>query len=127
MLQTLANAAEVTPHAGMIGRGFLMIALLCLGLIVVMAGLVLAMLSRRRVRLRSLAQETNKKLAEDPWRVSGERADVPSAEELYRTSGFDKDDTRIEDSPDFGEDGPDEFGDGGGKGKRRKPKKPDQF
>jgi hypothetical protein len=118
----LANAADATPKAGSIGRGFLLIALLCLGLVVVITALVLGMLARRRARLRNLARETKQKRAADPWKVSGERAEVPSAEDLYRASGFDQDDTRIEDSPDFGEDGPE-----GGEPKRRKPRKPDQF
>ncbi|MBL8886806.1 MAG: hypothetical protein JNK16_09110 [Phycisphaerales bacterium] len=116
----LANAADGT-QVNSLGRGFFLVALLCLGLIVVMAALVLGMLARRRARLRSLAEQTKQRRAEDPWKVSGERADVPSAEDLYRTSGFDQDDTRIEDSPDFGDDGPD------GEPKRRKPRKPDQF
>lgn len=121
MSEILANAAD-GAQVNSLGRGLFLVALLCLGLIVVMAALVLGMLARRRARLRSLADETKQRRAEDPWKVSGERADVPSAEELYRTSGFDQDDTRIEDSPDFGEDGPD-----GGEPKRRKPRKPDQF
>ncbi len=124
MLEMLANAADATPQAGSIGRGFLLIALLCLGLVVVMTALVLGMLARRRTRLRNLARETKLKRAEDPWKVSGERAEVPSAEDLYRANGFDQDDTRIEDSPDFGDDGPDKAG---GDPKRRKPRKPDQF
>lgn len=87
-----------------------------------MSALVLGMLSRRRARQRALTAKGGGKRSEDPWKVSGERAGVPSAEELYRASGFDQDDTRIEDSPDFGEDGPD-----GGEPKRRKPRKPDEF
>ena len=121
MGEMLANAADGS-QVNSIGRGLFLIVLLCLGLIVVMAALVLGMQARRRSRLRNLAQETKKKRAEDPWKVAADRTDVPTAEELYRSSGFDQDDTRIEDSPDFGDDGPD-----GGEPKRRKPRKPDQF
>lgn len=127
MVEVLANAADAS-QANSIGRGVFLIALLCLGLVVVLTGLVLAMLARRRARHRNLAKETQQRRADDPWRVSAERTDIPSAEELYRASGFDQDDTRIEDSPKFGDEGPDDS-DGGsdGKGRRRKPKKPDQF
>ncbi|MBL8876267.1 MAG: hypothetical protein JNM86_10775 [Phycisphaerae bacterium] len=126
MVEVLANAADAS-QAKSIGRGVFLIALLCLGLIVLMAALVLGIQSRRRARLRNLAKETQQRRAEDPWRVSAERTDIPSAEELYRASGFDQDDTRIEDSPKFGDEGPDESDDGSGRGRRRKPKKPDQF
>ncbi|MBX3379778.1 MAG: hypothetical protein KF805_06765 [Phycisphaeraceae bacterium] len=125
LLATLANV-DPSPAAGLIGRGFMLVALLCLGLIVVMASLVLALLSRRRARQRVKSQETRLSRGEDPWRVSAERADVPTAEELYRASGFDKDDTRIEDSPDFGDGGPGDEG-GSDRPRRHGPRKPDQF
>ncbi|MBX3390092.1 MAG: hypothetical protein KF691_11655 [Phycisphaeraceae bacterium] len=124
MVELLAEVANPDPPVGQIGRGFLLLALLSLGLVVVMSALVLGMLARRRARLRVLSQSGTHSRAQDPWKASAERADVPTAEELYRASGFDQDDTRIEDSPDFGDDGP---GDSGNDHKRRKPRKPDQF
>lgn len=125
MLETVAEIANPQPPVGEIGRGFLLLAFLILGLVVVMSALVLGMLARRRERLRMLSKSAAKARGEeDPWKASAQRADVPTAEELYRASGFDQDDTRIEDSPDFGDDGP---GDSGKDHKRRKPRKPDQF
>lgn len=93
-------------NANQLGRAFVLITLLSLGLVVLVTVLVAAMLVRRRARLRALAAETRRRRAEDPWRASAERTDVPTAEELYRASGFDQDDTRIDDSPDFGDDHP---------------------
>lgn len=125
MLAALVNADPNHP-AELIGRGFLLVALLCLGLIIVMSALILGMLSRRRARLRATSRTTGPSASPDPWRASAERTDVPSAEDLYRASGFDKDDTRIEDSPDFGEGGPGDDG-GSDRPRRRGPRKPDQF
>lgn len=125
MLAFLANVDPTTP-AELIGRGFLLVTLLCLGLIVVMSALVLGMLSRRRARQRAASRTATPSASPDPWRASAERTDVPSAEDLYRASGFDKDDTRIEDSPDFGDGGPGDEG-GSDRPRRRGPRKPDQF
>lgn len=108
----------------MLGRGVMLVALLALGLTVVLVALVLGSIARRRARIRALARETQQRLAEDPWKVSADRTEVPSADELYRASGFDKDDTRIEDSPDFGDRGPEESGDWGPKDNRPKRPKP---
>lgn len=124
MLEMVAKVASPQPPIGQIGRGFVLLALLILCLVVVMSALVLGMLARRRSRLRTLSKPGTRSHADDPWKASAQRADVPTAEELYRASGFDQDETRIEDSPDFGDDGP---GDSGNDHKRRKPKRPDQF
>lgn len=120
--------AETDPKPAIIGRGLLLIMLLLLGLTVAVAVLLLVSLSRRRARIRILKEETKRRLAEDPWKMSAERTEVPSADELYRASGFDKDDTRIEDSPKFGDAGdgddrgPDESG--GWDPKPKRPKRP---
>ncbi len=109
-----------------LGRGLTLVALLALGTVVLVAALVLAMQLRRRARLRSMARDTKQRRLADPWKESAARAETPSADDLYRASGFDKDDTRIEDSPDFGdsgfgEKGPDEPG---GWDRGKKPKGP---
>lgn len=117
--------AETDPKPVVVGRGLLLITLLTLGLTLGVVVLTLVSLARRRARIRSLKEETKRRLAEDPWKASAERTEVPSADELYRASGFDKDDTRIEDSPKFGdgdERGPDESG--GWDPKPKRPKRP---
>ncbi|MBS0191206.1 MAG: hypothetical protein U0573_15360 [Phycisphaerales bacterium] len=118
-LLTLAQAA--TTRASL-GRGVILILLLSLGLVALIATLLLIVMARRRARISALARETRARLAEDPWKASAERTEVPSPDELYRASGFDNDDTRIENTPDFGDSDP--MGPGGPGPDKPKPPKP---
>ncbi|MBY0113870.1 MAG: hypothetical protein K2Y21_13720 [Phycisphaerales bacterium] len=104
----LAPAWLLSSDRGSVGRGFALLMFLLLGTIVVLAVVVLFLQSRRRAHLRNLAEDTKRRRSEDPWKVSADRTEAPSADELYRASGFDKDDTRIEDSPQDPDRNPDE-------------------
>lgn len=102
MLKTLVEmhaAAWMAADRSSISRGFFLLMLIMLGTIAVITVTVLYLQARRRAHLRGLAADTKRRRSEDPWKVSAERTEAPSADELYRASGFDKDDTRIEDSP----------------------------
>lgn len=86
----------------------MLLVVLLLTLAAVLAGLVLVVQKRRRATFAAMKADTARRLAADPWRLSAERVETPSADDLYRSSGFDKDDTRIEDSPRPDDRGPGE-------------------
>lgn len=97
--QAFSLAGMLAADRASLSRGVLLLMLILLGTIAVITVTVLVLQSRRRAHLRHLAEDTKRRRSADPWKVSAERTEAPSADELYRSSGFDKDDTRIEDSP----------------------------
>lgn len=99
MVVETGTASLLAADRASISRGFFLLMLIVLGTVAVITVTVLVLQSRRRAHLRNLAADTKRRRSEDPWKVSAERTEAPSADELYRASGFDKDDTRIEDSP----------------------------
>lgn len=99
MVVELGTASVLAADRSSISRGFFLLMLIVLGTLAVITVTVLMLQSRRRAHLRNLAADTKRRRSEDPWKVSADRTEAPSADELYRASGFDKDDTRIEDSP----------------------------
>lgn len=99
MLFELGAATLFASDRSSISRGFFLLMIIALGTVAVITIAVLVLQSRRRAHLRNLAADTKRRRSEDPWKVSAERTEAPSADDLYRSSGFDKDDTRIEDSP----------------------------
>jgi hypothetical protein len=104
----VGTASLFATDRSSISRGFFLLMLILLGTVAVITITALVLQSRRRAHLRSLAADTKRRRSEDPWKVSAERTEAPSADELYRASGFDKDDTRIEDSPRDPDRNPDE-------------------
>jgi uncharacterized protein YqjF (DUF2071 family) len=99
MVVEVGTASLFAADRSSISRGFFLLMLIAVGTVAIVTLAVLVLQSRRRAHLRNLAADTKRRRSEDPWKVSAERTEAPSADELYRASGFDKDDTRIEDSP----------------------------
>lgn len=95
----IGTASLFAADRASVSRGFFLLMMILLGTVAVMTATLLYLQARRRAHLRNLAADTKRRRSEDPWKVSAERTEAPSADELYRSSGFDKDDTRIEDSP----------------------------
>lgn len=99
LIVDIGGTSVLAADRSSISRGFFLLMLTVLGTIAILTVAVLVLQSRRRAHLRNLAADTKRRRSEDPWKVSAERTEAPSADDLYRSSGFDKDDTRIEDSP----------------------------